>query len=250
MSGRDQERYTAETVQQCLRRLADPKRAAASARFFKTGRGQYGEGDQFLGIRVPAQRKVARAFRDLALDDVTRLLASPVHEDRFTALEILVAQYETGNAAQRDRVYRIYLRHTNRINNWDLVDTSARYIVGEHLRHRPRQPVYRLARSSNLWERRIAMISTHAWIARGDTADAYAIASLLLQDKHDLIHKAVGWMLREAGRHSRGTLLAFLQRHYAHVPRTALRYAIEHLPATERKKILAGRFPGRRHESI
>jgi 3-methyladenine DNA glycosylase AlkD len=191
---------------------------------------------------VPQQRKVARQFRGLSLTGVAQLLQSPFHEDRFTALEILVAQYEAGDEAARARVYRAYLDHTDRINNWDLVDTSARYIVGEHLIHRSRRPVYRLARSRNLWERRIAIIATHAWIAGGDTGDAYAIAQLLLADRHDLIHKAVGWTLREAGRHSRATMVAFLREHYARLPRTALRYAIEHLPAPQRRRILAGDF--------
>ncbi len=212
------------------------------ARFFKTAPGEYGEGDLFLGIRVPEQRKVARFFRHLPQPEVVKLLRSQVHEDRFTALEILVAQYEAGDGAQRARVLRTYLRHTDRINNWDLVDTSARYIVGEHLRRRPRQRVYRLARSNNLWERRIAIVCTHAWIAAGDTKDAYAVAQLLLDDEHDLIHKALGWTLREAGRRSRGKLMAFLKQHYKRLPRTALRYAIEHLPPPQRKRLLAGKF--------
>jgi 3-methyladenine DNA glycosylase AlkD len=231
---------TAKDVQARLRLLADPKRAATSAWFFKTGRDEYGAGDRFLGIRVPAQRSVARSFRGLSLHETVKLLHSPVHEDRFTALEILVAQYEAGEAAQRERIFRTYLRHTDRINNWDLVDTSARYIVGEHLRERSRKRLYRLARSANLWERRIAIVSTQAWLAEGDTEDAYAIAQLLLEDEHDLIHKAVGWTLREAGRHSRSRLLAFVKQHYARMPRTMLRYAIEHLPAARRKRILAG----------
>lgn len=224
-----------------LRQLADPERARNSAWFFQTGPGQYGEGDRFLGIRVPAQRKVARQFRDLPLHEVSQLLESPVHEDRFTALEILVAQYEAGGAAQRERVFQFYLHHTDRINNWDLVDTSARYIVGEHLRRRSRRRLYRLARSGTLWERRIAVVSTHAWIAEGDTEDAYAIAQLLLKDEHDLIQKAVGWTLREAGRHSRDALLAFLMKNYPRLPRITLRYSIEHLSSTERKRVLAGK---------
>jgi 3-methyladenine DNA glycosylase AlkD len=231
---------TAKDVQSALRQLADPERAKNSAWFFKTGPGQYGEGDRFLGIRVPAQRKVAHLFRQLPLQQVARLLDSPFHEDRFTALEILVAQYEAGDSAQRERVFQFYLRHTDRINNWDLVDTSARYIVGEQLRHRSRTRLYRMARSENLWERRIAMVSTHAWIAAADTDDAYAIALLLLEDEHDLIQKAVGWTLREAGRRSRDALLAFLEKHSARLPRTTLRYAIEHLPPAQRRRILSG----------
>ena len=231
---------TARAVQAALRALSDPVRAAGAARFFKTGPGEYGEGDRFLGIRVPAQRGVARAFGTLPLSEVERLLDSPIHEDRFVALEILVMQFERGDAAARARVFRFYLAHTARINNWDLVDTSARYIVGAYLFDRPRGPVFRLARSRRLWERRIAMVATHDWISRGDVADAYAVAQLLLDDPHDLMHKAVGWMLREAGVVDRTALLTFLRQHYARMPRTALRYAIEHLPPAQRKRILAG----------
>lgn len=233
---------SARAVKADLRALADPNRAAGARSFFKTGPGEYGEGDQFLGITVPEQRKVARRHRGLPLAEVAALLASPIHEDRFAALEILVMQYEAGDAKTRARVFRFYLQHTDRINNWDLVDTSATYIVGEHLRDRSRGRVYRLARSKSLWERRIAMIATAAWIASGDTADAYAIADLLLDDPHDLIRKAVGWMLREAGVHDRAALLRFLRTHYARVARTTLRYAIEHLPVAQRKRILAGDF--------
>ncbi len=232
----------ARDVRDALRTFADPERARNSAWFFKTGRGQYGEGDRFRGIRVPAQRKIARQFRDLPLNEIALLLASVYHEDRFTALAILVAQYEAGDAAARERIFRFYLAHTRCINNWDLVDCSARYIVGAHLQRRPRWRLYRLARSKSLWERRIAMVATHAWIAAGDTADAYAIAELLLDDEHDLMHKAVGWSLRQCGDFSRAELLRFLERHYARVPRTALRYAIEHLPQVERTAVLSGNF--------
>ena len=231
---------TTRAVQARLRAQADPVRAAGAARFFKTGPGEYGEGDCFLGLTVPAQRAVARTFRALPLAEVARLLASPVHEDRFTALEILVMQYETGDTASRERVYRFYLAHTACINNWDLVDTSARYIVGAHLLSQNRAAVFRLARSKNLWERRIAMVATHAWIAEGDTDDAFTIAALLLDDRHDLMHKAVGWMLREAGVRDRAALLRFLKTHYPRMPRTTLRYAIEHLSAPHRKRVLAG----------
>ncbi len=233
---------TARAVQTRLRAQADPVRAAGCARFFKTGPGEYGEGDRFLGLTVPAQRAVAREFRDLPLPQIELLLDSPIHEDRLVALEILVMQYERGDASQQAEVFRFYLAHTRGINNWDLVDTSARYIVGAHLFDRPRARVFRLARSKNLWERRIAMVATHEWIRRGDLTDALAIAELLLDDRHDLMHKAVGWTLREAGVQDRARLLRFLRDHYARVPRTALRYAIEHLPAGRRKKILAGEF--------
>jgi 3-methyladenine DNA glycosylase AlkD len=232
----------ATAVKTALRELAQPRRAKAYARFFKTGPGEYGEGDKFLGIRVPDQRRIARRFKQLALTEISQLLKSPVHEHRFTALEILVAQYEQADERQREKIFRIYLHNTAHINNWDLVDTSARYIVGEHLRRRARKPVYRLAQSKSLWERRIAMVSTQAWISQRDTDDAYALAAMLLKDEHDLIHKAVGWMLREAGVHSKSALLAFISQHYARMPRTTLRYAIEHLAPAVRKRILAGKF--------
>lgn len=229
-------------VQSALRQLADPQRAKKSSQFFKAGPGDYGAGDRFLGINVPDQRRVARQFRDLPLADISRLLQSPFHEDRFTALEILVLQFESAvDARTRARIFRFYLRHTARINNWDLVDTSARYIVGAYLRSRSRRPVYRLARSRNMWERRIAIVASHDWIAAGDTQDTYALAALLLDDPQDLIHKAVGWMLREAGRCSRSELRTFVLRHYVRMPRTALRYAIEHFPAAQRQQILRGR---------
>ncbi len=233
---------TAGAVQARLRALADPVRAAGCARFFKTGPGEYGEGDQFLGLTVPAQRAVAREFRDLPLPELETLLDSAIHEHRLVALEVLVMQYERGDASRQAAVFRFYLAHTRGINNWDLVDTSARYIVGAHLFDRPRARVFRLARSKSLWERRIAMVATHEWIRRGDLTDAFAIAELLLDDRHDLMHKAVGWMLREAGIKDRARLLRFLREHYARVPRTALRYAIEHLPTAQRKRVLAGEF--------
>jgi 3-methyladenine DNA glycosylase AlkD len=217
-------KLAAAAVKAALQKLADPKRAATSAGFFQAGPGQYGAGDRFLGIRVPEQRRVARQFKNLTLPEVARLLASEFHEHRFTALEILVAQFEKADAAQREAVFRFYLRNMARINNWDLVDTSARYIVGEYLRHRSRKPVYRLARSPNMWERRIAMVSTQAWIGDADTADAYALAAMLLEDKQDLIQKAVGWMLREAGMHSKASLLQFIGTMRAcHAPRCVTR---------------------------
>jgi len=221
-----------------LRASADPERARNSAWFFKTGEGQYGHRDRFIGITVPVQRRIARRYVHLPLTDVEKLLASPIHEHRFVALEILVAQYEQGDTA----VFGFYLKHTKFINNWDLVDTSANYIVGEHLRTRPRTILYRLAKSKNLWERRIAIVSTQALMRAGEIDDTFAIAKLLLADDHDLIHKAVGWMLREAGKQSAPALVKFLKENYAQMPRTSLRYAIERFPAERRKQMLVGRF--------
>ena len=229
-------------VKKELAELADEDRAKNLAWFFKTGKGQYGEGDRFLGIRVPMQRAVARRFASLPLQDVAKLLRSPVHEHRFTAAEILVLQYERGFAEAREEVFRFYLDNARRFNNWDLVDTSAPYVVGEHLLTRDRGVLKELAASENLWERRISIVATLRFLKAGETGDTFAVAKLLLKDRHDLIHKAVGWALRESGRVSRAELLAFLRQHYSLLPRTALRYAIEHLPVEQRKRILAGDF--------
>ncbi len=221
---------------------ANPERAKSSVWFFKTGKGQYGEGDQFLGITVPAQRKIALRNRDLAHGAIEKLLSSKLHEHRFVALEILVAQFEAGSPKEQSEIYRFYLAHTAGINNWDLVDTSAPYIVGQYLLNRPRAVLRKLAKSKNIWERRIAIVSTFAFIRAGQTEDTFAIAQMLLADEHDLIHKAVGWALREAGKTNADLLLGFLEAHYDRLPRTALRYAIERFAPEERKRFLAGNF--------
>jgi len=238
-------RLTLADLQRDLSDAADPERARNLAWFFKTGKGQYGEGDKFCGITVPVMRKLAERYTHLKLAEVKKLLRSGVHEHRFTALEILVFQYEAGDPASRQKIFDFYLKHTRYTNNWDLVDTSAPYIVGEHLISRSRSVLYSLARSSRLWERRIAMVATMAFIKRGDLDDAFAIARLLLNDEEDLIHKAVGWMLREAGKHSMPRLLRFLEENYSSMPRTALRYAIERLAEPQRKRILKGIFAPR-----
>ncbi|HET9742020.1 MAG TPA: DNA alkylation repair protein [Terriglobales bacterium] len=225
-----------------LAEASDPERARKLAWFFKTGKGEYGEGDRFCGITVPVQRKIARRYGHLSLGDVEKLLRSPVHEHRFTALEILVFQYERGDDSTKRRVYEFYLDHLHHVNNWDLVDTSAPFIVGDYLVSRSRRILYKLAKSPNLWERRIAIVSTMAFIAKNDLLDTFAIAARLLDDEHDLIHKAVGWMLRETGKRSQPALLDFLERNYARMPRTALRYAIERLPEAQRKRVLKGVF--------
>jgi 3-methyladenine DNA glycosylase AlkD len=229
-------------LERTLRAVADPKRAASLAKFFKTAKGEYGEGDRFIGIRVPVLRKIARQHCGLGFDDVERLLTSPIHEFRSAALEILVAQYQEADEAQRERIVAFYLRQTRRMNNWDLVDTAAPYILGEHLKTRSRQVLHRLAASKSLWERRIAMVATLALIRGGEIEETHGIAEKLLGDKHDLIHKAVGWMLRESGKVSERDLMEFLKRNYSRIPRTTLRYAIERFPATRRKQMLAGKF--------
>jgi 3-methyladenine DNA glycosylase AlkD len=233
---------TRRDLERDLAALADPQRAANLAWFFKTGKGEYAEGDRFLGIPVPQVRKTALRYHALPLEDLARLLSSRIHEHRFAALEILVRQYERAADGRREEIVDFYLRHTAGVNNWDLVDTSAPYILGEHLKTHPRKVLRRLAASPVVWERRIAMIATMTLIHAGEISDTLRIAAILLTDKHDLIHKAVGWMLREAGKVSRPALLKFLAKHYASVPRTTLRYAIEHLPAEQRKRILVGDF--------
>lgn len=242
MGMRMEKKSTRAQLERELKAAADPVRAVNLAWFFKTGKGQYGEGDVFLGITVPVLRKIALKYRGLELGDLERLLASKFHEHRAAALEILVAKYERGNEELREEIVEFYLRNTSRINNWDLVDGSARPILGEHLKTRPRKVLRTLARSKSLWERRIAMVSTMALVWAEELDDAMQIAEMLLDDKHDLIHKAVGWVLREAGRKDRARLLVFLEAHYARLPRTALRYAIEHFSPEQRKKMLAGEF--------
>jgi 3-methyladenine DNA glycosylase AlkD len=225
-----------------LAALADPERARNSAWFFKTAKGQYGEGDRFIGITVPVLRRIARRYRDLTLDEIAKLLSSRIHEHRLTALEVLVARYESGDSDSKQTIFDFYLRHIQHVNNWDLADGSAPYIIGEHLKSRPREILYKLSKSRNVWERRMAMVATMPFIRAGDLDDTFAIARLLLNDQHDLIHKAVGWMLREAGKHSTAALLKFLRQNYPAMPRTALRYAVERLPDAQRKRILAGVF--------
>lgn len=225
-----------------LGKASDAKRAKNLAWFFKTGKGEYGEGDRFCGITVPALRKIASRYRDLKLSDLKKLLGSSIHEHRLAALLILVDQYKCADALARANIFDFYLANTRRINNWDLVDASARDIVGEHLVARPRAILYKLAKSPDLWERRIAIIATHAFIRRGDLTDTFSISELLLADKHDLIHKAVGWMLREAGKQSEPQLVCFLKTHYSAMPRTSLRYAIERMREAVRKRQLRGDF--------
>jgi 3-methyladenine DNA glycosylase AlkD len=222
-----------------VRRLGNPARAKQSLRFFKTGPGEYGEGDQFLGLTAPMLHALARDHQDLPLVEVKRLLKSTWHEERVLALLILVRQYASGTAEERDRICRVYLAHTKYINNWDLVDCSAEHIVGAHLANGDRSKLTSLARSKDLWQRRIAVIATFHYIKRGAVRETFKIARLLLDDEHDLIHKAVGWMLREVGKRDRAALEAFLTRYALRMPRTMLRYAIERFSPGERQKWLA-----------
>jgi 3-methyladenine DNA glycosylase AlkD len=226
-----------------LSRLANPADAQFLQGFFKTGPGEYGEGDRFRGIRVPALRKVAAAFQALPRDQAEELLHSPYHEDRLVALCILARQFAKADAAGRTAIYDLYLNNTRFINNWDLVDASAEHIVGAYLWDKSRKPLARLTRSSSLWERRIAMLATFHFIRRGEFTDTLRIAEILLGDKEDLIHKAVGWLLREVGKRDQATEEAFLRTHCRQMPRTMLRYAIERFPEELRQRYL--HFPHR-----
>jgi 3-methyladenine DNA glycosylase AlkD len=233
---------TSAALKRELKAAGTPERALGAARYFKTGPGEYGEGDLFLGVAVPLLRKIALRYRTLSLDDLQLLLQAKEHEVRVAALEILVVQHKTGDDKLRKEILAMYLRNTQYINNWDLVDCSCREIVGRHLKSGSKKLLLKLATSNSIWERRIAMVSTMPLVREGDLDDALRIAEMLLEDRHDLIHKATGWVLREVGDEDRTALIAFLKKHYARVPRTALRYAIEHFPDAERKNILAGKF--------
>jgi len=282
---------TVDAVSNALRMRGSPSRALASAWFFKTGKGQYGYGDKFIGVSVPEQRKIAKRFSELSSCEIDKLLKSPIHECRLTALLILVGQFKslynekgrltlkqvgavqkkvafddrdngskmseleitdsmasrigsgnmTESSANRKKMKLIadfYLAHTKYINNWDLVDSSASYILGSYLMDKERDILYKLAKSNNLWERRIAIIASGEFIRNGQFSDTLAISKMLLHDEHDLIHKAVGWMLREVGKRSKPTLVAFLDEYSSKMPRTALRYSIEHFDGEERERYM------------
>jgi 3-methyladenine DNA glycosylase AlkD len=218
-----------------LRQLASPVHARNLSWYFKTAPGEYGAGDRFIGVRVPALRRLAREFRALPPPAAAKLLQSPIHEERLLALLILTDAYERAGESGRTAIYRLYLKNLSRVNNWDLVDCSAPRIVGPHLEKRSRNILFRLARSKILWRRRVAVLATFHFIRQGDFADALWLAELLLDDEHDLMHKAVGWMLREIGKRDLAGLEKFLRKHAARMPRTMLRYAIEKMPERNRK---------------
>ena len=229
-----------EALRREIRKLGSPERAKHSLRFLRTGPGEYGEGDKFLGLTVPEMRAIAKQYRDLDHDEIIELLQSEWHEDRVVALLLLLDGYKHGDDTRRARIHRAYLANTRRINNWDLVDMSAGSIVGGHLDAAEISLLVKLARSKDLWERRIAIVATFHFIKRGELAPTLRISEMLLGDRHDLIHKAVGWMLREVGKKDRKVLDAFLAKHYREMPRTMLRYAIERHPEPVRKRYLAG----------
>ncbi len=219
---------------------ANPEKAKLLMRFFKTGKGEYGEGDLFLGIMVPVQRSIAKQFwKELTLNDVRSLLKNRYHEVRLIALMILIEQMKKADEKMKKKIFDLYLASTKYINNWDLVDLSSHRIVGEYLQDKDRSILYELARSPLLWNRRISIISCFAFIRSGDYRDALALSELLLKDKHDLMHKAVGWMLREIGKKDRAMEEQFLRKHAKTMPRTMLRYAIEKFDDETRKAYLA-----------
>ena len=228
----------AATIQTELKQLGDSQMALFSQRFFKTGPGEYGEGDVFRGIRVPVLKRVATKHRDLRSSETLKLLHSPYHEDRLVGLLILAHQFDRADDAVRRAIYRTYLKNIRYINSWDLVDSSAPKIVGAFLWDKDRSLLFKLARSRNLWERRIAILATFHFIKQGEMRDTLRIASLLLSDSEDLIHKAVGWMLREVGKRDLETEEKFLRKHYRRMPRTMLRYAIERFPELKRGQYL------------
>jgi 3-methyladenine DNA glycosylase AlkD len=231
---------TAREAETRLKQLGNVETARTMRGFFKTGPGQYGDGDVFLGIKATPLRQLAREFRGLSLREAAKLLVSSIHESRSLALLILVDACARGDEAAQKAIYDLYLANTARINNWDLVDVSAGPIVGGYLLKRSRRPLYKLARSSDLWERRIAIVATQHFIRARDFADTLKIARLLLDDGEDLIHKAIGWMLREVGKRDVATLEGFLADNHKAMPRTALRYAIERFPEPRRKQYLRG----------
>jgi 3-methyladenine DNA glycosylase AlkD len=232
----------AENISTALLKLGNKKIAEHSQRFFKTGKGEYGEGDIFVGIRVPVVRAEAKKYYNLSLSETGKLLKSPYHEIRLCALLILVEKYSRGDEKGKTQTYNFYLKNTKHINNWDLVDLSAYKIVGPYLEDKSRKPLYKLAKSKSLWERRISIISLFHMIKNNDFNDALEISEILLNDKEDLMHKAVGWMLREVGNRDRKTEEIFLKKHYKQMPRTMLRYAIEKFPETLRKRYLLGKI--------
>ena len=231
-----------KAAREALREHSNDAHARVLQRFFKTGPGEYGEGDLFLGVRVPAVRRVARIFRELPLTDTLALLQSEIHEERLLALIILTEKYRKGSSDDRTEIYKIYLGNTEYINNWDLVDTSAEYIVGAYLSDRSRKPLYTLAQSDNLWERRMAVMATFHFIKNGKFDETLKISEMLVSDAEDLIHKAVGWMLREVGKRDRNKEEIFLKKHYQSMPRTMLRYAIEKFPENLRQQYLKGKI--------
>jgi 3-methyladenine DNA glycosylase AlkD len=230
-----------EKLKKEFSKLANPDKARNLEKYFKTGKGEYAEGDKFLGIVVPEQRKLVKKYAALlSLEEIQELLNTKIHEYRLTALLILVKQYQKADEKIKKQIFDFYLKNTKNINNWDLVDLSSRDIVGNYLLDKDKSILYQLANSKDLWEKRIAIISTSEFIRKSQFDDTIKISEILLKDKHDLIHKAVGWMLREVGKRNQEILESFLKKHHKIMPRTMLRYAIEKFPENKRKAFLDG----------
>jgi len=234
-------RATAEKVRKELRKYANKKTAKALQWFFKTGPGEYAEGDKFIGVKVPHIRSVVKKFKDISLKDAVQLLKSGIHEERMFALLTLVSKFNKANEDEKKKIFTIYLKNSRFINNWDLVDLSAPNIIGAYIMNKDKNILYRLARSKTLWERRIAVLGTFYFIKYGQFDDSLKTARMLLNDKEDLIHKAVGWMLREIGKRALAAEEKFLRQYYKKMPRTMLRYAIEKFPEPKRKEYLLGK---------
>ena len=231
---------TIRNIRQKLQQLGSEEKASILQRFFKTGPGEYGEGDVFIGVKVPELRKLVKEYQDITLDTVKQLLSSLIHEERMLALLILIDKYSKGNDTVKKKIYELYIQNTKFINSWDLVDSSAHHIIGDFLLNKSKAPIYHLATSKSLWERRIAILSTFRFIKQGNYTETLKISKILLRDEQDLIHKAVGWMLREIGKRDIFTEETFLKKYYRQMPRTMLRYAVEKFPESKRQKYLKG----------
>lgn len=223
-----------------LEKNSDKEKAEIYQRFFKTGEGEYGEGDVFIGLTMPLQRSIAKKYLNLSLPKIQELLKSKIHEHRMTGLIILTEKYRKASEQDKENIFGFYLKNTKHINNWDLVDVTCQHIIGDFLLDKDRKILYDLVHSDNLWERRIAIVSAGRFISKNEFEDVLAISEILLNDEHDLIHKAVGWMLREVGKRDEEILRNFLKGNYSRLPRTTLRYAIEKFDEAERKKWLVG----------
>ncbi|MCD4706037.1 DNA alkylation repair protein [bacterium] len=227
-----------EKIKKELKKLSNTKEVTKLQRFFKTGKGEYGEGDIFLGIKVPTQRQIAKKYENLQLKKIKNLLNNKIHEYRLTALLLLIEKYKKADGKEKKKIFDFYLSNIKNINNWDLVDLSVYKIIGDYLLNKQRNILYKLAKSENLWERRISIIATYAFIKNDDFKDCLKISRILLNDKHDLIHKAVGWMLREVGKRNQKIEEKFLDKHCKKMPRVMLRYSIEKFNEKKRKMYL------------
>ena len=227
-----------KTITNKLQALSDAEKREIFPKFFKAGKGEYGEGDRFLGVTVPNIRAIAKLHKDISIEEIRELIQSEWHEVRLCALIIMVEKSKKKDEALRKELFNLYLSQTKRINNWDLVDLSCRFIIGEYLLDKSRDILYHLAQSPLLWDNRIAIVSTYAFIRKGQLEDTYALSDLMMQHPHDLMHKAIGWMLREAGKRNPERLYDYVMRHRADMPRTMLRYAIEKFSPEERSILM------------